>query len=120
VLLGVGVVTVIERAELVGGETGVTVCIAVRGAEIVGKNDTGTVCDRRAGEGIFSSYPSCICLYRMVLQVLLFRKTMCHDRYTQISLCNYGNSTYFVEHKEIFFYKVVCPRHHATDVTCNM
>jgi hypothetical protein len=35
-LLGVGVIHLIERTELVSGETSVTVCLAVRGAEIVG------------------------------------------------------------------------------------
>jgi hypothetical protein len=35
--LGVGVLHLIERTELVSGETIVTVCIAVRRAEIVGK-----------------------------------------------------------------------------------
>jgi hypothetical protein len=32
-LLGVGVIQLIERTELVSGETCVTVCIAVRGIE---------------------------------------------------------------------------------------
>jgi hypothetical protein len=35
--LGVEVIQLIERTELVSGETCVTVCIAVRRAEIVGK-----------------------------------------------------------------------------------
>jgi hypothetical protein len=35
--LGLGVIHLIERTELVSGETCVTVCIAVRSAEIVGK-----------------------------------------------------------------------------------
>jgi hypothetical protein len=35
--LGVGVIHLIERTELVSGETSVTVCVAVRRAEIVGK-----------------------------------------------------------------------------------
>jgi hypothetical protein len=36
-LFGVGVVHVIERTELVSGETGVTLCIAVSRAVIMGK-----------------------------------------------------------------------------------
>jgi hypothetical protein len=39
--LGVGVIQLIERTELVSGEMCVTVCIAVRGIQR-GKNDTGT------------------------------------------------------------------------------
>jgi hypothetical protein len=39
-------IRLIERTELVSGETIVTICIAVRGAEIVGKNDTGTERER--------------------------------------------------------------------------
>jgi hypothetical protein len=35
--LGVGVIQLIERTELVSGETCVTVCIVVRRAEVVGK-----------------------------------------------------------------------------------
>jgi hypothetical protein len=35
--LGVGVIHLIERTELVSRETSVTICIAVRRAEIVGK-----------------------------------------------------------------------------------
>jgi hypothetical protein len=48
--LGVGVMHMIERIELVSGEKSVTFCIAVRRAEIVGKFNTGTErvleCDR--------------------------------------------------------------------------
>jgi hypothetical protein len=33
--LGVGVIHLIERTELVSGETSVTICVAVRRAEIV-------------------------------------------------------------------------------------
>jgi hypothetical protein len=40
--LGVGIIHLIERTEIVSGQTCVTVCVAVRRAEIVGKNDTGT------------------------------------------------------------------------------
>jgi hypothetical protein len=38
--LGVGVIHLIERTELVSRETSVTVCLVVRRAEIVEKNDT--------------------------------------------------------------------------------
>jgi hypothetical protein len=36
-VIGCWVIQLIERAELVSGETSVTVCIAVRRAEIIGK-----------------------------------------------------------------------------------
>jgi hypothetical protein len=39
--LGVGVIHLTERTELVSGEMSVMVCIAVRGIQH-GKNDTGT------------------------------------------------------------------------------
>jgi hypothetical protein len=35
--LGVGVIHLIERTEVVSGERSVTICIAVRRAEILGK-----------------------------------------------------------------------------------
>jgi hypothetical protein len=40
--LGVGVVNLIGRTELVSGETVVTICVAVSRAEIVEKFNTGT------------------------------------------------------------------------------
>jgi hypothetical protein len=49
----------IERAELVSGETCVTVCIAVRRAQNRGENDTGTEREReskRTMEGEQNSY----------------------------------------------------------------
>jgi hypothetical protein len=60
----------IGRAELVSGETGVTVCIAVRGAEIVGKmiQEQKRECDRQGGgRYIFIISVIYICLYHMVL-----------------------------------------------------
>jgi hypothetical protein len=54
-----------------------------------------------------------MCLYPLLLYVLLFCKTT-YDGFTPVSACGYRHPTCYIEHKEIFFYKVVYPRYDVT------